>query len=209
MDGRHPLSRELIAETALRLTDDVGLAGLSMRKLGGELGVEAMSLYHYVENKDDLLDAMVDRLYCEIALPYHLPDDQWDVAISEGLAAFNDVLLRHPAAVELFTSRPSGSPASIQVLHWAYQRFEVMGLTPAESSAAFRFGVSFVMGHAANELGMSAVTRSDDGFEVSGVADPKHREFLIEHSKLDGDELFERGLELVMAGLRATYDRLA
>ncbi len=209
MDGRQTLSRELIAETALQLTDEVGLAGLSMRKLGGELGVEAMSLYHYVENKDDLLDAVLDRLYCEIDLPYHLADDQWEAAIRQGLTAFYAVLLRHPAAVELFTARPSRSPMALQVLHWAYQRFEVMGLSPAESSVAFRFAVSFVMGHAANELGMSAVIQSDEGFEVAGVSDPKHRDFLIEHGKLSGAELFDGGLDLVLAGLRATYDRLS
>ncbi|MGB5759766.1 MAG: TetR/AcrR family transcriptional regulator C-terminal domain-containing protein [Acidimicrobiales bacterium] len=208
MDGRPNLSRDLIAETALQLTDDVGLAGLSMRKLGAELGVEAMSLYHYVDNKDDLLDAVLDRLYCEIDLPFHVADDQWEKAIREGLTAFNDVLLRHPAAVEIFTSRPAISPTALRVLHWAYQRFEAMGMTPAQSSVAFRFAVSFVMGHAANELGMSAVIHGEDGIEVSGVSDPEHRQFLLEHGKLTGEELFEAGLDLVIAGLRATYDRL-
>lgn len=208
MDGRPTLSRELIAETALRLTDEVGLAGLSMRKLGGELGVEAMSLYHYVENKDDLLDAIQERLFHEIDLPMHLADHEWEAAIRQGLSAFHDVLLRHPAAVEIFTSRPSLSPVALQVLHWAYQRFEVMGLTPAESSVAFRFAVSFVMGHSANELGMSAVVRGEDGLEVLGVSDPEHREFLLEHGKLTDAELFEAGLDLLIAGLRQGYDRL-
>lgn len=209
MDGRQPLSRELIAETALRLTDEVGLAGLSMRKLGAELGVEAMSLYHYVDNKDDLLDAVLDRLFCEIDLPYHLPSDQWEASIREGLVAFHEVLLRHPAAVELFTGRPARSPMALQVLHWAYQRFESQGLSPAQSSVAFRFAVSFVMGHAANELGMSAVIQGKDGLEVLGVADPKHQEFLLEHGKLSGAELFDAGLDLVIAGLLATYERLS
>lgn len=208
MDGRPTLSRELIAETALRLTDEVGLAGLSMRKLGAELGVEAMSLYHYVQNKDDLLDAVQERLYYEIDLPMHLADHEWEASIRQGLSAFHDVLLRHPAAVEIFTSRPSLSPVALQVLHWAYQRFEVMGLTPAQSSVAFRFAVSFVMGHSANELGMSAVVHGEDGLEVMGVSDPEHRDFLLEHGKLSAAELFDAGLELLIAGLRASYDRL-
>ncbi len=60
---RAPLNRALIAETALSLIDERGLDQLSMRKLGAELGVEAMSLYNHVDNKDDLLDAVADRLY--------------------------------------------------------------------------------------------------------------------------------------------------
>ena len=207
-DGRQTLSRELIAATALRLTDEVGLSGLSMRKLGSELGVEAMSLYHYVDSKDDLLDAVLDRLYCEIDLPRHLADDQWEQAIRCGLRAFHEVLLRHPAAVELFTARPARSRAAFEVLHWAYQRFEIMGLSPAEASVAFRFAVSYVMGHSANELGMSAVIHGDDGVEVIGVADPEHRQFLIEHSKLTSAQHFEAGLDLVVTGLQATYDLL-
>ncbi len=207
-EDRSPLSRELIAETALRLTDEVGLDGLSMRKLGGELGVEAMSLYHYVANKDDLLDAVLDLLYTEIDLPLDVPDDKWEVALRGGLSAFNDVLLAHPGAVELFIARPPKSPEAIRVLHWAYQRFELRGLTPAQSSAAFRFAVSYVMGHASREIGSAAITNTDEGLEMAGVSDPEYRAFLIEHGRLTAAELFETGLDLVVAGLRATYERL-
>ena len=122
-DGRPSLSREYIAETALRLTQDDGLSGLSMRKLGAELGVEAMSLYHYVSNKADLLDAMLELLYDEIELPYHLDDNEWEQAVREGLGSFRKVLLRHPAAVELFTSRPPRSKPALELLHWSYRRF--------------------------------------------------------------------------------------
>lgn len=205
---RPTLSRELIAETALRLTDEVGLAGLSMRKLGAELGVEAMSLYHYIDNKDDLLDAVLDRLYTEIDLPIDIPDEQWEPAVRQGLAAFRGVLLRHPAALELFSSRPSISTTSLDVLLWSYQRFEVMGLSAEQSTMAFRFIISFVMGHAADELGLSAFTKTHGEVDLAGVTDPKHQEFLQNHGQLTSDELFESGLDLTVAGLRATFDRL-
>ena len=71
---RAPLNRALIAETALSLIDERGLDQLSMRKLGAELGVEAMSLYNHVDNKDDLLDAVADRLYEHILDAYTEPD---------------------------------------------------------------------------------------------------------------------------------------
>ncbi len=206
---RQTLSRELIAETALRLTDQAGLPGLSMRKLGAELGVEAMSLYHYVESKDDLLDAVLDRLYDEIDLPYEVDDEDWELAVRKGLAAFRIVLLRHPAALDLFSSRPANTATSLDVLHWAYSRFQANGLTPEQSTVAFRFAVSFVLGHAADELGITAFSKGKDGLDLHSLADPKHREFLIQHQKLHSTEVFEGGLDLVVAGLKAIYSQLS
>ncbi len=203
---RHALSREVIALTALRLTDEVGLSGLSMRKLGAELGVEAMSLYHYVDNKDDLLDAVLDQLYAEIDLPRQIADDQWDDAIRSGLGSFHDVLLRHPAAAELFSSRPANSLRSIEVLYWAYHRFELMGLSPTDSLKAFRFAVSFVMGHAANELGVLALVQGGEGIDVTAIPDPRQQEFVRQHRAMSSAELFESGVELVIDGLRARFD---
>lgn len=207
-EDRPPLSRQLISETALRLTDEVGLEGLSMRRLGAELGVEAMSLYHYVSNKDDLLDAVLELLFQQIDLPLDVPDDKWEVALRGGLSAFNDVLLAHPGSVELFMSRPPKSPTAVKVLYWAYQRFELRGLTPAQSAAAFRFSISFVMGHAAREIGGASIVNTDEGLEAVGITDPEYRAFLIEHGELSASELFDSGLDLVVAGLRATYERL-
>jgi AcrR family transcriptional regulator len=66
---RDPLSRERVVETAIALADDHGVDALTMRRLGSALGVEAMSLYHHVSNKDDVLDGMVDAIMEEIGLP--------------------------------------------------------------------------------------------------------------------------------------------
>lgn len=198
----------MIADTALRLTDEVGLTGLSMRKLGAELGVEAMSLYHYVASKDDLLDALLDLLFDKIELPYGIADDQWEQALRQGLQAFYDVLLTHQAGVELFTTRPTTSPNAIKVLRWAFDRFELMGLSAVESAMALRFAVSFVIGHAASERGVSAVVDGADGPQVIGEVDPEGREMLIEHAALTSQEQFEGGLELVVAGLKARFSRL-
>ncbi len=66
---RTPLSRDRVLLAAVAFADDRGIAALSMRKLGEALGVEAMSLYNHVENKDQLLDGMVDLVFGEIELP--------------------------------------------------------------------------------------------------------------------------------------------
>ena len=204
-DGRPSLSREYIAETALRLTEDSGLTGLSMRKLGAELGVEAMSLYHYVSNKADLLDAMLDLLYGEIDLPLDVRDDDWERATREGLASFREVLLRHPAALELFASRPPPTERAIQVLYWSYRRFEAIGLSAEDSLLAFRFAVSFVMGNAANEIGM--LSRSEDEeVDLEAITDPLIQAFMAKSQGVLEPLYFEVGIEIMIAGLRAKFN---
>ena len=66
---RTPLNRERVVRAAVALADEAGLEALSMRRLGQRLGVEAMSLYNHVANKDDLLDGMIDVVFSEIDLP--------------------------------------------------------------------------------------------------------------------------------------------
>jgi AcrR family transcriptional regulator len=204
---RATLSRELIADTALQITDNEGLDGLSMRKLGSALGVEAMSLYHYIDNKDDLLDAVVDNLYGEIELPTDVPDDDWEQAFRSGLRSFYDVLLGHPAALELFTTRPSRSANALTVMGWSFNRCRMVGMTPLEASQAFRFAVAFVIGHAASELGILAQIEPENSalIEAGRAVDPEFAEFLAHHHNLRGDAMFDAGLEMVCSSLAANF----
>ncbi len=203
---RAPLSRQRIAEAALALGDVEGLDGLSMRKVGASLGVEAMSLYNHVSNKDDLLDAVLDSLYAEVQLPVDVPAQDWETAIRVGLRSFHDVLVRHPAALELFASRPAKSEVALQVLLWAYSRFQSVGLDVAQSVHALHFGVSFVMGHVANELGTMAVVADGDGIDLSKIENPDIVAMVTERRTLTGEQMFDVGMEAVVAGLRAAFN---
>lgn len=198
--SRPALNRDRIAAAALELIDSNGLSGLSMRKLGAELGVEAMSLYHYITNKDDLLDAVADHLYGEIELPMSIDSQDWESAIRLGLRSFRNVLIDHEAALELFASRQVRSERSVQVLHWAHERFVAVGLSVEEAHMALHMAVSFVMGHAANETGSGserAVIPSDGSPEMDAYF--RHIE------SVTSDELFEAGVDMVVAGLRQHY----
>ena len=198
---RPALSRERIASTALELIDANGLSGLSMRKLGAELGVEAMSLYHYVKNKDDLLDAVADHLYGVIDLPMSVDPLDWEQAIRLGLGAFHDVLLEHDAALELFASRQVRSARSMGVLHWAHERFVAVGLSLEEAHKALHMAVSFVMGHAASEIGESEVK-----VEPAGDVSPEMSAYFAHVETVTPDEMFAAGVDMVVAGLRQYYD---
>jgi AcrR family transcriptional regulator len=92
--ARVPLSRDRVLAAAIALADARGIEGLSMRRLARELGVEAMSLYHHVANKDEILDGMVDAVIAGVALPATM--DDWKATIRATAIATHDALAGHP-----------------------------------------------------------------------------------------------------------------
>jgi Tetracyclin repressor-like, C-terminal domain/Bacterial regulatory proteins, tetR family len=109
-----PLSRERILLAAIRLADAGGIESLSMRKLAQELGVQAMSLYNHVENKDDLLDGIVDLVVGEIEVPDLGVD--WKTAMRRRANSAHEVLLRHPWATMPIVSRINVGPAMLRYI---------------------------------------------------------------------------------------------
>ena len=104
---RAPLTRERVLRAAIAFADENGLSSLSMRKLGQELGVEAMSLYNHVENKDDLLDGIVEMVVGEFSVPSE--EAPWRAALCETARSTHQVLLRHSWAAALVESRVTPS----------------------------------------------------------------------------------------------------
>ncbi|TGL45661.1 TetR/AcrR family transcriptional regulator [Leptospira perdikensis] len=100
---RQTLSKELVLESAIRLADEFGLEELSMRHLASSLGVEAMSLYNHVKNKDEVLDGIVDLVISKIALPRIGGD--WKKEMKKRAKSAREVLIRHPWATFLVVSR--------------------------------------------------------------------------------------------------------
>jgi AcrR family transcriptional regulator len=94
----------------MRLADRDGVDGLSMRRLAGVLDAGAMSLYHYVASKEELLDAMIDTVFEEIALP--AARDDWQSAMRVRCRSAREVLTRHPWAIPHMESRTSPGPAN-------------------------------------------------------------------------------------------------
>ena len=109
---RVPLSRERVLDAAIKLADQGGLESLSMRKLGQELGVEAMALYYHFANKDEVIDGIVDIVFSEIELP--TDGAGWKTAMRQRAISMRDVLLApslgdRPDGVA--EERRSGEPA--------------------------------------------------------------------------------------------------
>src|SRR3954454_15313872 len=107
--SREPLSRDRVMRAALAVADEGGLPGLTIRSLAQRLGVKPMSVYHYVANKDEILDGLVDLVFAEIELP--LPDGEWRAEITKRAHSARKVLGSHPWSISLLESRTTPGPA--------------------------------------------------------------------------------------------------
>lgn len=108
----NPLSRERLLRQALAIADSEGIDALSMRRLGRDLDAGAMSLYHHVRNKEELLDGMVDVVFAEIELPDSGGD--WQAAMRARAVSARDTLARHNWAITLMESRTAPGPANLR-----------------------------------------------------------------------------------------------
>jgi AcrR family transcriptional regulator len=110
--GRRPLTRQRVLETAVDLADREGIESVSMRRLGQELGVEAMSLYTHVRSKEDLLDGMVEVVFAEVPSPAGSGD--WKESLRGTILHARSVLLRHSWAPDVIETRAAPGPAMLK-----------------------------------------------------------------------------------------------
>lgn len=108
---RSPLTRERVLRAAVALADEGGIEAVSMRRLGQELGVEAMALYRHVRNKEELVDGVIDLVVGEIVPPKF--DGDWRSAMRKLSLAARGVMLRHAWAPSLIVDRPTIGPATL------------------------------------------------------------------------------------------------
>jgi AcrR family transcriptional regulator len=114
-ERRTQLTRERVMAAAIELADRDGIESISMRKLAQELGVEAMSLYTHVRNKDDLLDGMVDAVISQI--PISGADADWKASLRQMALAARAVVLRHPWAPRTIETRITPGPAALRYIN--------------------------------------------------------------------------------------------
>ncbi|MFE5628974.1 TetR/AcrR family transcriptional regulator [Streptomyces sp. NPDC056470] len=161
---RGRLSREVVLAAALELVDREGLSALSMRRLGAELGVEAMALYRYANGKDALLDGLVEALYLELEQhPDHAqaaaPDADWRAGLHRMALQTYQTCLGHPHVVPLLATRMLAVPLAqrpLAVLR-SHERMLALlrraGLGPVQAAAAFRAVTAWILGYVSVELG--------------------------------------------------------
>jgi len=203
------LSKQRVVDEAIRLADREGVDGLSMRRLAATLGAGAMSLYHYVANKEELLDAMVDIVFQEIELPPQETD--WQSAIRQRAVSARQVLARHPWAVGLMESRTSPGPANLRHHEAVTACLRRAGFSVVMATHANWLLDSYVYGFALQEASLPF----DTADELAGMAEgvylpqlpPDEFPYLNESATalvaagFDPAEQFIFGLDLVLAAL--------
>lgn len=210
---RIPLSRERILSAAVAFADQNGIASLSMRKLGEVVGVEAMSLYNHVANKDDLLDGMVDVVFSEIELPSGGGD--WKPAMHTRAQSARRGLARHPWAIALMSTRTSPGPATLRHHDAVIGSLRTAGFSIALAAHAFSALDSYIYGFALQEATLPLGDTEEETAEVARMMVqqfprelyPHLYEFTIEHVLKPGYDYgaeFEFGLDLILDGLDAS-----
>jgi AcrR family transcriptional regulator len=208
---RVPLTRQRALTTAVALADEHGLAAVSMRKLAEALGVEAMSLYHHVANKQHILDGMVETVFAEIELP---PDDlDWKPAMRRRAESVRAALTRHPWAISIMESRSSPGPATLRHHDAVIGCCRKAGFSVAMTAHAFSVLDSYIYGFVLQEVNLP-FDSSDSMDEMVGEIMPNLSaddypylvEFTTQHVLRPGYDYaaeFEHGLSLILDGLEA------
>jgi AcrR family transcriptional regulator len=173
-DPRMPLSRERVLRTAFTLAARDGIDSLTMRKLADELGAGAMSLYHHVPNKDELLDGMVDIVFGEIELPSTGVD--WQTAMRRRAVSTREVLNRHRWAIGLMESRTTPGPASLRLHDAVLGCLREAGFSIELTIHAYSVQDAYIYGFALQEKSLPF----DTAAEGAAVAEEQVRQFAEE-----------------------------
>ena len=212
---RTPLTRERVLQAAVALADDSGIESLTMRKLGQALGVEAMSLYYHVANKEALLDGMVDLVFGEIELP--TTGTGWKPAMRQRAISARAALRRHPWAVALMESRRTPGPANLRHHDTVIGCLRQAGFPVAQAAHAYSLLDAYSYGFALQEASLPFDTPEETtelaqeimaGFPADAY--PHLTELAVQHVLQPGydygDE-FQFGLDLILDGLERTAQR--
>lgn len=210
--SRPPLTHQRVVEAAGRVADAAGLGGVSMRSVGRELGVEAMSLYHHVASKDALLDGLADWLFAQIATP--TAGHPWRAEMETRAHSARRVLAAHPWGLGLIESRRSPGPASLRHHDSVLGCLRTAGFTVALAAHAFSVLDAYTYGFVLTEVNLPFEPGESTEEFLAGIAGalvdhPHLAEMVAEQvSGRDyayGNE-FDHGLALVLDGLEARHD---
>lgn len=210
VETRERLTRDKIVGAALAIMDAEGLEAVTMRRVGRELGVEAMSLYNHVEDKDALLDGVCEQVMRGFAFPPHASD--WTLEARALARSFRRVLRSHPNVITLF-SQHTGRMLSFDAfrpMEAALSCLRRAGLSDHETAQAYRMLGGFIFGFVLMEVGQQFGKDLPEGMTPEQVAQmlppdelPTTGALLAELANCDPDVDFEYGLDLMIRGLHA------
>jgi AcrR family transcriptional regulator len=203
--ARSALSRGAIVDAALRVLDERGLDGLSMRRVADELGTGPASLYWHVANKDQLINVILDRVIGEIPLPQPDPE-RWEEQLRAFARDGREVFRRYRDLGRASLGRVPMGPSLLRAVEWQLQLLDGAGI-PARPAAWFGDLLALYVGAHAFEDTLG--TDEDDigraiGGYLASLPPERFPHLLAAGSELasgDADQRFEFGLDLLIRGL--------
>lgn len=209
---RQPLSRDRVLKAAIRVADRGGADAISMRRVAKELGVEAMSLYHHVPNKEAILDGVVDAVFASIELPPADHDD-WRDAIRARACSARAVLSQHRWALGLVDSRRNPGPATLRHHDAVLGVLSKAGFTLSMAAHAVSIIDSYIGGFVLQEANLPVKSPEDLQDVAGGILEhlpadelPYLAELIAEHALQPGYDYnseFSYGLNLILDALDA------
>jgi AcrR family transcriptional regulator len=199
------LTRARIVDAGLRLADEQGLEAVSMRRVAGELSVQAMSLYNHIASKDALLDGMLERVLAEVALPVAGRD--WEAELRGCAESLHSTIRRHPWACGLVMAPaafPSALGARARYIEAILRTLREAGFTAEQAYYGYHALDGHTVGITMWELGHTVAdeSRVEDARQQIAAGDyPYLSEHAQEH-EADHQSAFAFGLDLVFDGLR-------
>ena len=213
--NRAPVNRQRTLEVALAVADSEGIEAVTMRRLARELGVEAASLYHHVNGKDQILDGLVDVVAAEVEPPK--PSADWREAVTQRAHHTRASLLRHPWAVSLMASRTSPGPATLRLLETGIRCFREGGFSVPMAAHAVSTLDSYVHGFVLQEVNLPFRSESELAAMTTAIMKtfpaaefPYLFEMTVEHVLQPGyayGKEFDCGLAVVLNGVTALRDQ--
>jgi TetR/AcrR family tetracycline transcriptional repressor len=203
---RPTLTRERIVDAALGVMDAEGVDALSMRRVAREVGVEAMSLYNHVRDKEDLLDGMVERIMASMPEPAEPADDDWFGYGRQIAMHWRAMLTSHPGAIQLLAERkaPIHTLEALRPADRALGALMRAGLSPEDAVQAFHTIGGYIFGYVMMETGQ--LFGDQPGHDVPADVEPLLPSLALTAPYLhdcDFDAQFAFGLDLMFEGLRS------
>jgi AcrR family transcriptional regulator len=206
------LDRDRILRTAITLADEGGLESLTMRRLAQKLGVEAMSLYHHVGGKEDLVGGMVDLVVAEMEVAAE--DENWKEALRRSAISAHDVLGRHPWAPGLIMS-VQGGESRLRYMDALLGALRRGGCSAVLTHHAYHALDSHIVGFTLWQAGMSFTAEELPELARSFLEQRELDAYphLVEHIHVhlsdtvdDGATEFAFGLDLILDGVERLRD---
>lgn len=199
---RPALNRDYIIRTALAIIDRDGLAKLSMRKLGQDLGADPMAVYHYLPSKAALFDGLVDAVYREIDLTGFDYDAPWREQVTAFLHALRAAVRRHPNALAVLSTRPAYVPAMLGFGEHALDLLTGAGFTTQQAIDMVNCLGTFTIGHVLAEVGEPVGGATATGEELATIVGdyPRLAAALAGGYEYRPDEQYELGLQAMLDG---------